>query len=105
MSAIRGTYRNGRVELTDPPPAEWKDGQEVRVELVAADDQIGMREEDWPTTPEGIEALIARMDQMQPFLSPEDEERWLQSLEEDKRRERERGRAKGLAERIREAFP
>ena len=33
---------------------------------------VGMREEDWPTTPEGIAALIAKMDQIEPFLTPEE---------------------------------
>ena len=34
----------------------------------------GMREEDWPTTPEGIAALLAHMDQSEPLEMATDEE-------------------------------
>ena len=40
-----------------------------------------MREEDWPTTTEGIAALLARMDQAGPgWLSPEDDAAWRAAL-------------------------
>ena len=40
-----------------------------------------MREEDWPTTQEGIAALLARMDQVQPgWLSPHDDDAWREAL-------------------------
>jgi hypothetical protein len=40
-----------------------------------------MREEDWPTTPEGIAALLARMDQVEPgWLSAEDDADWREAL-------------------------
>ena len=35
-------------------------------------------------TPEGIAALIARMDQIEPFLSPEDDEAWRKALAEQR---------------------
>jgi hypothetical protein len=42
-----------------------------------------MREEDWPTTPEGIAALLARMDRVEPgWLSPEDDAAWCNALRE-----------------------
>ena len=42
---------------------------------------LGMREEDWPTTDEGIAALLARMDQVEPgWLSPEDDAAWRRAL-------------------------
>jgi HEAT repeat protein len=44
-----------------------------------------MREEDWPTTPEGIAALLARMDQVEPgWLSPEDDAAWRATLRAQK---------------------
>jgi hypothetical protein len=40
-----------------------------------------MREEDWPTTPEAIAALLARMEQVEPgWLSPEDDAAWRAAL-------------------------
>ena len=41
-----------------------------------------MREEEWPTDPEGIAALIARIEQIEPFLSPEEDEAWRKALAE-----------------------
>ncbi len=42
---------------------------------------LGMREEDWPTTPEGIVALLARMDQVEPgWLSSEHDAAWRAAL-------------------------
>lgn len=75
MSSIRGTIQDGQVVLTTP--ADLPNGTPVRVmpgveEYVG----IGMREEDWPTTPEGIEALVASMEKIQPFLTPEEEAQW-----------------------------
>jgi hypothetical protein len=72
MSAIRGKYVNGTVVLETP--TDWPNGMEVIVEPLPAGDSIGMREEDWPTTPEGIAALLARMDQIEPLeMTPEEE--------------------------------
>jgi hypothetical protein len=45
---------------------------------------VGIREEDWPTTPEGIAALLLKMDQVQPFLTPEEEEAWRKTRAEEK---------------------
>jgi len=71
MNALQGTIKNGQVVLDDS--AELPEGS--RVEVLAfevARPTLGMREEDWPTTPEGIAALLARMDQVEPWwLSPE----------------------------------
>ncbi len=36
---------------------------------------------DWPTTPEGIAALLKRMDECEPVeMTPEDEAKWKESL-------------------------
>jgi hypothetical protein len=43
-----------------------------------------MREEDWPTTPEGIAALLDRIDKLEPFLSPEEDEAWRTARAEQK---------------------
>lgn len=83
MSAIRGTIQDGQVVLS--APANLPNGTPVRVmasvhEYVG----IGMGEESWPDTPEGIEALVARMDRIQPFLTSEEEADWRKALAEQK---------------------
>lgn len=82
MSAIRGRYIGGKVILD--APADWPEGAEVNVTPTEEYVGIGMREEDWPTTPEGIAALLDRMEQIEPFLSPEEDEAWRKALAEQK---------------------
>jgi hypothetical protein len=73
MNALQGTIRNGQIVLD--APAALPEGTRVEVLPVeGARPTLGMREEDWPTTAEGIAALLARMDQLEPgWLSPEDD--------------------------------
>jgi hypothetical protein len=86
MNAIRGKYRNGQIILDGPPPADWKDGDTVWIEPdPIASESVGIRDEDWPTTPEGIAELLAKMDQVAgPFLSPEEEAEWKRARAEYK---------------------
>lgn len=76
MSAIRGTIHDGQVVLSSP--ANLPNGTPVRVEAVSADEYvgIGIHEADWPTTPEGMEALAVKMGQIHPFLTPDEEAEW-----------------------------
>lgn len=85
MSAIRGTYRNGRVELTEPPPADWADGTEVQVSLTDTAALEAMEDAIQPNDPAAIEEWCARIFTRKPFLTPEEERLWLQDLEEHKR--------------------
>lgn len=80
MSIIHGTYKHGHVELDSP--VDWPEG--VRVDILSPspidkceyDVDYGMDERDWPTTKEGIEELIARMEAREPVeYSAEDLER------------------------------
>jgi len=34
MNVIHGTLQNGQIILTEPAPADWPDGAEVRLERV-----------------------------------------------------------------------
>lgn len=83
MSVIHGTYRDGKI-IPDNPPADWPEGKRVVIGEAPDELDVGMREEDWPTTPEGIAAWIARVDQLQPFLTPEEEAEWKKALNEQK---------------------
>jgi hypothetical protein len=71
MGAMLGVVRGGRVEFDTPAPLP--DGTRVRVEPADADEGF-IREEDWPTTPEGIEDLVRRMEAIEPLIfTPEEE--------------------------------
>jgi hypothetical protein len=84
MSAIRGKYVNGMVVLETP--ADWPNGMEVVVEPALSAETFGIREDEWPTTPEGIAALLARMDQFDAIeMTPEEEAdiaAWRQRIKE-----------------------
>ncbi len=74
-TTIEGTYHAGHVDLDKQ--VDWPEGCRVRVALEhAATPEYGMREEDWPDTPENREKILARMDAVEPLeLSEEDEAR------------------------------
>jgi hypothetical protein len=82
MDTLHGTLKNGLVVFDFPPGLP--DGTRVEVVPIGGNrPTLGMREEDWPTTPEGIAALLARMDQREPgWLSAEDEADWQAALRE-----------------------
>jgi hypothetical protein len=88
MNALQGTIKNGQIVLD--APNELPEGTRVEVlPIDVAQPTFGMREEDWPTTPEGIAELLARMDQVEPgWLSPEDEAAWRSALRAEKEIER-----------------
>ena len=68
MNPIITTVRNGKVDV----PVEWPEGTEVRVE--PASEAVGMREEDWDDSPEGIEAWVQWLHRLEPLvLTPEEE--------------------------------
>lgn len=74
MSAVRGRYIGGKIVLDAPP--DWPEGAEVRVEFVGDDVGVGLREKDWPTDPAGIADLLARIDAIEPWMTPEEEAEW-----------------------------
>lgn len=90
MNAIKATVKNGQVLAA--VPADWPEGSEVVIEpLASGTDYGGMRDEDWPTTPEGIAALLKRWDALEPLeMTPEEEARWEAIRKEDKEREKAR---------------
>ena len=84
MNALQGTIKNGQIILDAPAPLP--EGTRVEVlPIEGARPSLGMREEDWPTTPEGIAALLARMDQVEPgWLLPEDDAAWRAAIRAEK---------------------
>jgi hypothetical protein len=88
MDVFEGTIRNGQVILD--VPVTLPDGMRVEIApIVKQESTQGMREDDWPTTPEGIAALLARMEQVEPgWLSPEDDDSWRSALDAQKQAEK-----------------
>ena len=73
MSTVRGRYYDGKVILDTP--VDWADG--IPVQVSPSIEKIGMSEDEWPTTPEGIDELLRRMDFEPVELTPEEEAEWL----------------------------
>ena len=66
-TTIEGTYHAGRVDLDKD--VDWPEGCRVRVAL-----EYGLREEDWPDTPENRAEILRRMEAIEPLeLTAEDE--------------------------------
>jgi hypothetical protein len=65
MIALKGIIQNGQVKLSSP--ADLPDGTEVTVLPHAPDKWLGIPDDQWPTTPEGIAQLATRMDRVEPF--------------------------------------
>ncbi len=80
MNALQGTVMNGQIVLDNP--VGLREGTRVEVlPIQSRQPALGMREEEWPTTSEGISALVARMDALEPgWLSPEDDAAWRLAL-------------------------
>lgn len=90
MNALQGTIKNGQIVLD--APATLPEGTRVEVlPIESIPPTHGMREEDWPATPEGIAALLARMQQVEAgWLSPEDDAAWRAALREQRESEKAR---------------
>lgn len=88
MTVLQGTIHNGQIVLDGP--SVLPEGTRVQVlPLPTSYATCGMREEEWPVTSEGIAALLARMDQVEPgWLSPEDDAAWQKSLQDQREQEK-----------------
>jgi hypothetical protein len=84
MNGLQGTIKNGQIVLDRP--GALPEGTRVEVlPIQSGRPAFGMREEDCPTTPEGIAALLAQMDQVEPgWLSPDDDAAWREALRAQK---------------------
>jgi hypothetical protein len=70
-TALTGVIRDGRVELD--APARLPNGTRVRVEPDASQSEE-YEQEPWPTTPEGIEAMLQELDAIEPaILTPKEQ--------------------------------
>ena len=101
MHAIKGKYRNGQIVLAEK--ADWPENIDVVVEPVSPEKTLGIRDEDWPTDPEGLAKLLALMDSIEPFeMTPAEEAEWRAARQE--RREYDLAHFNDHAERLRRMF-
>ncbi len=88
MTVIKTIVRNGKIELA--APEDWPEGTEVRIEPITPATTFGLRDEDWPCTPEAIAEFVASMDAIEPLVfAPEEEAEW--EAERSKRKDFEKG--------------
>ncbi len=75
MNAITGTWKNG--QIIPDNPVNWPEGCRLVIEPVPEGHTMGMREEDWDDSPEGIAAWIRWYDSLEPLiLTPEEQAEW-----------------------------
>jgi hypothetical protein len=103
VSPVQGTIRDGQIVLD--APAMFPEGTRVEVLPLAkvADAFAGLREDQWPTTPEEIAGHLARMDLVEAgWLSAADEAAWRAALSEQ--RDNEKASFMEDADRLRDAW-
>ncbi len=97
MNAAKARYEKGQIVLTEP--VDWPEGLDVLVEPLSQG-TLGIPDDQWPTDPEGIAALLARMDQAAPlWLTAEEEAEWEAALQAQK--EYDKGMFNQRAEKLR----
>ncbi len=74
---LTGIWKDGQILLD--APADWPEGCKLKVFPIGGPgESIGSPDDQWPSDPQGIAALLERMDQIEPFeMTPEEEADWL----------------------------
>ena len=81
MNAIKAIWTNGQIVPAEP--VDWPDGSELLVEPVPPHEKIGMQEEDWDDSPEGIAKWCEAVDKIEPLVWAEGEEEEYQHWREE----------------------
>lgn len=75
MDAIKAIVQGGRLDVT--VRTDWPDGTEVVVQPLAREQMFGIREEDWPETPEARAEWLRWYDSLEPLIfTPAEEAAW-----------------------------
>jgi hypothetical protein len=75
MNAVEGIWKNGQVLLQGS--ADWPEGTSLLVEPIVKEQIVGIREEDWPETPEATEEWLRWYQSLEPLdFTPEEEAEW-----------------------------
>jgi hypothetical protein len=80
VDRAKGTWKMGQIVLDKP--TDWPEGCRVLVEPADEEEPLGIREEDWPTTPEALADWVHWFDSLEPVeLSEQDEAEWQSARE------------------------
>ncbi len=72
MTMITGIWKKGQIVLRET--ANWPEDTEVLIQPLVRGKSVGMREEDWPDTPEAIAAWLRWYESLEPLeFTPEEE--------------------------------
>ena len=66
MNAIKATVRDGRLEVQVPP--DWPTGPKSSCNPSSPENGVGIREEDWPDTPEAVAEWLRWYDSLEPLI-------------------------------------
>ncbi len=65
MNAIKATWKNG--QIVPDENAEWPESCRLLVEPIPVERTFGLREEDWPDTPEAVAEWLRWYDSLEPL--------------------------------------
>ena len=86
MKIALATYRDGQLEFDDG--VDWPEGTRLEVHPLQA--TLGMAEFAWPTTADGIAALLKRMNEREPLeMADADFAAWEAERQSEKQRQKE----------------
>ncbi|CAN5126786.1 hypothetical protein BH11PLA2_BH11PLA2_14390 [soil metagenome] len=89
---VKAIYSNGVIRPVGPIPAEWTEGQSLRISLSESDDDHAEWSEftiDDDMTPEEIDAEFAILNEMCSHNDPAEEEKMMQAIAEHRREQKE----------------
>jgi hypothetical protein len=66
VTATKAIVKDRHLELD--VPADWPDGTEVVVQPIRTETRLGIREEDWPDTPEAKAAWLEWYDSLESLI-------------------------------------
>jgi hypothetical protein len=72
MNSVKGIWKNGQILLKGP--ADWPEGTQLLVEPICQEEAIGIREEDWPETPEARAEWRRWYDSLEPLEFTKEEQ-------------------------------
>lgn len=72
MKTITATWKNGQIQPDES--ADWPDGCRLRIEPLDEQGCLGMREEDWSSTPEAVADWLKWYDSLEPLEFTAEEE-------------------------------
>lgn len=102
MTTIKAIIRNGRIEVGEP--IDLPDGTELTIPIPDLPATLGVRDDEWPDTPEAIEAWIRWYDSLEP-LEFSSAERAARETARSEQKHYELAQWENRSQRVSEHFP